>query len=129
MRPIRRTSEAEIFAVDVLHRQEAAAVGLAEIVEAADILVRHLAGDAQLVVELRRRCRVARRALGEEFQSDRMVEREILGAVHLAHAAFAEQRDEAVSPAMIEPVAKRLLSVIRPGVESAIVRSSSARGI
>src|SRR5262249_9570435 len=37
----------------VLHREEAAAVRLAEVVEAADVLVRHLSRDAQLVVELR----------------------------------------------------------------------------
>ena len=33
----------EILAVDVLHREEAAAVGLAKVVEAADVPVRDLA--------------------------------------------------------------------------------------
>jgi hypothetical protein len=42
----------EILAVDVLHREEAAAVGVAEVVQAADVLARDLPGDAKLVVKL-----------------------------------------------------------------------------
>ena len=87
----------EILAVDVLHCQEAAAVGLAEVVEPADILVRHLSGDAQLVVKLGQRRRTVRGALGEEFQRDGMIEREIFGAVHLTHPAATEQRDEPIA--------------------------------
>ena len=45
----------EIFAVDVLHREEAAAVRLAEVVEPADVLVRDLSRDPKLVVKLRER--------------------------------------------------------------------------
>ena len=55
----------EVLAVDVLHREEAAAVGFAEVVEADDVLVRDLAGDAQLVVELRELVGVGRRRLRE----------------------------------------------------------------
>ena len=43
----------QVLAVDVLHREEAAAVGVAEVVEPADVLVRDLPRDAQLVVKLR----------------------------------------------------------------------------
>ena len=51
----------QILAVDVLHRDELAAIGLAEIVEAADVLVRYLTRDPQLVVELREPGCVVRR--------------------------------------------------------------------
>ena len=40
----------KILAVDILHREEAAAVRVAEVVEPADVLVRHLSRDAQFVV-------------------------------------------------------------------------------
>ena len=43
----------EILAVHVLHREEVLAVGLADVVDAADVRVRHLARDADLVVEAR----------------------------------------------------------------------------
>ena len=52
----------EILAVDVLHRQETAAVRFAEVVQAADVPVRDLARDAQLVVELRRAARRRRQS-------------------------------------------------------------------
>ena len=87
----------EILAVDVLHRQEAAAVGVAEVVQPADVLVRHLARDAQLVVELRELRVVGRDAFGQELQGDRLIERQVVGAIHLAHAAAAEQRDQPVA--------------------------------
>ena len=87
----------EVLAVDVLHRQEPAPVGVAEVVQAADVLVRHLARDAQLVVELRERRVVDGGAFRQELQRDRLIEREVVGAIHLAHAAAAEQRHEAVA--------------------------------
>ena len=59
----------QILAVDVLHRQEAAAVGFAEVVEAADVLVRHLSRDAQLVVELREPRRDRRAPSGRNFSA------------------------------------------------------------
>ena len=34
---------------------------------------------------------------GQELQRDRLAERQVVGAVHLAHAAAAEQRDDAVA--------------------------------
>jgi hypothetical protein len=43
----------QILAVHVLHGEEPPAAGLAEIVEAANVLVRHLSRRAELVVELR----------------------------------------------------------------------------
>ena len=88
----------EIFAVDILHREEPAAVRLAQVVQAADVLVRHLARDTQLVVELRQVHGVGGDGVGQEFQGNGMVERQVLGAVHLAHAALAEQRHEPVAP-------------------------------
>ena len=87
----------QILAVHVLHRQEAAAVGVAEVVEPADVLVRHLARDAQLVVELRQAAIVGRDAAGQELQRDRLIERQVVGAIHFAHAAASEQGDEPIA--------------------------------
>ena len=88
---------AEILAVHVLHRQKRTAVRFAEVVEADDVLVRHLPRDAQLVVKLGQTRCVARDGLGQELQRHRLIERQILGAIDLAHAAAAEHRDEAIS--------------------------------
>ncbi len=87
----------QILAVHVLHRQEPAAFVVAEIVETADVLVRHLAGDSELGVKLREAIAVGGDAGGQEFERDRLVERQVVGAVDLAHSAAAEQRHEAVA--------------------------------
>ena len=49
---MRRSSEARVLPVDVLHRQEATAARFTKVVEAAHVLVRDLARNPQLVVEL-----------------------------------------------------------------------------
>ena len=87
----------EVFAVHVFHREEAAAVGLAEIVEAADVLVRHLPRHAQLVVKLREPAVVGRHAAGQELQRDRLIQGEVVGAIDFPHAAASEQRDQPVA--------------------------------
>ena len=87
----------QVFAVDVLHRQEGAAVRLAEVVDAADVPVRYLPGDAQLVVEVGEPGIAGHHAIGQELQRDRLIERQIVGAVDLAHAAAAQQGDEPIT--------------------------------
>src|SRR5262249_56954078 len=73
----------EILAVDVLHREGAAAVRLAEVVEAADVLVRHLSRDAQLVVELREAGARGRDPLRPKIEGDPLVAGPGVGAVRL----------------------------------------------
>ena len=46
----------QIFSVDILHRQEAAALRFAEVVQTTDVLVRDLTRDAKLVVKLAEAC-------------------------------------------------------------------------
>ena len=61
---------------------------------AADIGVRDLAGGARLVAQARRQ-----QGLGaaQKFQRDGLTEREIVGAIDLAHAAAAQQADDPVA--------------------------------
>jgi hypothetical protein len=40
---------------------------------------------------------IARGLVGQELKRDGLTEREIVGAVNLAHAAFSQQRDDAVT--------------------------------
>ena len=87
----------QIFAVDQLHRQEHAAVVLADVVDAADVAVRHLARDAHLVVELGEPLRILGNGRRQELQRDGLAEPQILGTVDLAHAATADQPEDAVA--------------------------------
>ena len=59
--------------------------------------MRHLARDAHFADEALAADRVAREIAREKLQRDRLAEFEVVGAVHLAHAAAAEQADDAIA--------------------------------
>src|SRR5205085_5399894 len=88
----------EVFAIDVFHRQEVQPLGLAYVEDAADVRVRHMARDADFAVKARQGRAVRRQAFGEQLQGDRLRELEVVGAVDFAHAAAAQQADDAVTP-------------------------------
>ena len=86
----------QILAVDVLHRQEMQALDHAEVVDPADIRMRHLPRDAYFVAESDQRgfADVRRR---QKLQRDGLVEDHVERFVDLAHAAAAEQAEDAVA--------------------------------
>ena len=94
-----REQRGEIFAVHVLHGDEGHAFDLADIVNAADVGMGDQAGDADLAVEALEQARIARRLLGQELERDGLAEREVGGAIDLAHAAAAQQADDAIAAA------------------------------
>ncbi len=79
----------EVFAVHVLHRQECRAVDLVDVVHAAHVGVRDLARHADFGMELCQPRRIAVDVGRQELQRDRLTELQIVGAIHLAHAAAA----------------------------------------
>ncbi len=86
----------QILAIDVLHRQEGQAVGLADVVHPADVLVSDLAGEPHFVVELGQARGIAFERCRQELQRERLPELEVVGPIDLAHAALAESRDDAI---------------------------------
>ncbi len=103
----------EIFAVHVLHRHERTAVPLGDVMNPADIRMRDLAGCARLVAQARRQGGVV---AAQEFQRNGLAEREIVGAINLAHTAATEQADDAV--ARRQEGARRERAVIDPAAGS-----------
>ena len=71
--------------------------------------MRDLARRAHFVVKLREARGIAGDRVGQELQRDRLPEPEIVGAIDLAHAAFAEQADDAI--AAVEHRARRKAAV------------------
>ncbi len=84
----------EVFPVHVLHRHERTAVPLGDVMNPADIGMRDLAGGARLVAQARRQSGFVS---AQEFQRNGLAQREIVGAIDFAHAAAAEQADDAVA--------------------------------
>ena len=73
------------------------AVHLADVVDAADVRVGDLQGGLDLVEEAVEARLIALHRLRQELQRHRLAELEVVGAVDLAHAAAAEQADDAVA--------------------------------
>jgi hypothetical protein len=102
--------DGQILAVDVLHRDEELPVELADVVHAAHVRVRHGPRGPDLIVELREPHRVLREIHRQELERDLLSEAQVVGPVHLAHAAPPEQAEDAV--AVVED---------HPGSEAAVV--------
>ena len=81
---------AQVFAVDVFHREEVEAVDLSEIVHAADVGMRHLPGQAHLVTEALDRGLALRERFGQELKGHLLIQAQVVGAIDLAHAAAAQ---------------------------------------
>ena len=93
----------EILAVDEFHREEMVAVDLVDVVDAADVRVRDLPGDADLGMEAFAPDGIIGQRLGQKLQRDRLAELQIVGPVDLAHAAATEQTDDAEAPSQHGP--------------------------
>ena len=106
----------EILAVDVFHRQERVPIDFVDVVDAADVGVRHLTRHPHFGVELRQPRRIAVDVRRQELQRDRLTELQIVGAIDLAHAAAAEPPDDAVAAAEE-----------RAGLEAAVVDRARGR--
>jgi hypothetical protein len=87
----------QVFAIHVLHGDERHSFSLADVVYAADVGVRDLAGDADFIAEARERGFAGVRVQREKLQSHLLVEDEVEGAIDLAHAASARQPEHAVA--------------------------------
>ena len=81
----------KIPAVHEGHGDEFHAVGLAQVVNAQDILVRDSAGEKKFVFEALNDLGIAGEVGLQDFQSNETVEFAIVGFVDAAHAAFAKK--------------------------------------
>jgi len=88
----------QVLAIHVLHGDVGDAFRLAHVVNPAHIRMGDLPGNADFVVEPLQHAAGLGAGIGEEFERHRLRQREVRGAIDFAHAAAAEQRDDAVSP-------------------------------
>jgi hypothetical protein len=69
----------------------------AEVVNAADVRMRHLACDADFVAEAREGT-LTQMGRIEELEGDSLIEDQIVSAIDLAHPAAAEEPEHAIAP-------------------------------
>src|ERR1700722_16844439 len=87
----------EIFAIDVLHRVKSLAVDFTYVVYTTHIRMRNSARHPHFVTKSLEQSFVAGRFIGKKFHRYLLSERQVVGAIDLAHAAFAQQRDDAIA--------------------------------
>ncbi len=72
-------------------------VDFANVVNAADVFVRDLTRHAHFTMKPRERGAVTQQMFGKELQRDRLPQFEIVRAIDFAHAAPAQQADDAIA--------------------------------
>src|SRR5687767_2947003 len=87
----------ELLALDELHREKVPAVNLADVVNAADVLVRHLSRHAHFTMKTRQRRAVGEETIGQKLERDRLTELEVVGPIDLPHSAPSQQTNDAVA--------------------------------
>ena len=85
----------EWLALEQLHRDEQLAVRLADVIQLADVGVRHARGGARFAPEALSRLRIPTRS-ADHLDGDLAVEALIGRGIHDAHPSFAELRHHAV---------------------------------
>ena len=113
-RPMRRSSDDRSSPSTYSIERKTLALGLADVVHAADVGMRDPARDAHFVAEALERRSSSVCGFGQELQRDGLAQPEVVGAIDLAHAAAAQQRDHAI--AFGDDQARRIAALIARGV-------------
>ena len=79
----------QVFAVDVFHREKVTAFDFADVVDAADVGMRHLPGDAHLGEKPLAPDGIVGKRFGQKLQGHRLAQLEIIGPINLSHASTA----------------------------------------
>jgi hypothetical protein len=88
---------AEVFAVNIFHREVGHPFGFADVENAANIRVRNMPCQANLRMETLQCGRVMGERLGQELDGDGLAELQIIGPVDFAHPASSRQGNNAVT--------------------------------
>ena len=126
--PSRLSRVREVLALDELHGHEPDALGLADVVDAQDVLVRDPAREGDLAPEALERHRAVGDVLAEELERDVAVELAVVDQVDGAHAAAAERAHDLVAGADLEPSGSTLRSVAVSCGARRWSRAAAARG-
>src|ERR1700721_154344 len=80
----------KVFPVDELHADEANALGLAEVEDADDVLMRDVAGENQLLLKALQDCRIGSQFRADDLKRNKPVKLAITGLIDRPHAPLAE---------------------------------------
>src|SRR4029077_13405355 len=87
----------QVFSIHVFHSEKNAAIGFTDVEDPADVGMRDLAGKTHFGVKALQSIFVAGKRYRQELERNGLAEFQIICAVNLAHAAFANERDDAIA--------------------------------
>jgi len=93
----------EVLSVHVLHRDERVSFDFIDVVDAADVGMRHLPGHSHFGVQLGEPCGIFIYIGRQELQRDRLPEFQVVGAIDLSHSATSETLDDSITSAEQRP--------------------------
>ena len=79
----------KVFAINVFHREKVTAFDFADVVDAADVGMGHLPGDAHLGEKPLAPDGIVGKRFGQKLQGHRLAQLEIVGTINFAHASAA----------------------------------------
>ena len=85
----------KVLAIHVFHGKDVLPLDFRQVVDPADVRVRHLARGADLVAEAGRGLGVVGEGFGQKLESHGLFQREVVGAVDFPHAALAQEGHDA----------------------------------
>jgi hypothetical protein len=88
----------KVFAIDILHGKKNVAFHVADVIDAANIRMRHTPCNPHLILKTLQESLIAGGFVGQKLESDRLAECQVVGSVHFTHAPFSQQRNDAVAP-------------------------------
>jgi hypothetical protein len=94
---MRRQQRRQRFAVHVLHRQVVPALGVADVIDAADMWVGDAAGEPNLVGQPLEAVVPTGHRLRHQLQRNGLAQPQVVSTIYLAHRAAAQQTHDAVS--------------------------------
>jgi hypothetical protein len=107
----------ERLALDEFHDDGSYVAGFLEAVDLRDVGVIELREHLRFALEARESLGVVRERVGEDLDRDVAVELGVVGAIDLAHPAFAQQRDDLIR------------AELRSGAERHVTSSLSVKGL
>src|SRR5439155_24989139 len=88
---------AEVFSIDVLHREKVLTLELCDVIHAADIRVRQLPRDADLREKPLAPHRIGAQGAWKKLERDGLSQLQVVGPIDFTHAAASKQADNAVA--------------------------------
>src|SRR4029077_966674 len=87
----------QILAIHIFHREEVMTIDFSNVINTANVGMGNTAGSADLIMKAFKKPLIVYGLVGQELQSNRLTQCEVIGTINFSHSATPEQSDNAVT--------------------------------